>query len=160
MDQFIKHNSNINIIPKTLTNDQQLRQMSPQTGVHLSCLVAKNPIETDSSTQLTIDSTILEPTPQPLDTEDQQNKESIDMSIKSDEERLKSCENEIKLFHSIVMSINIGWDLRRGKYSNNSKFGEWKKVHEQLSAIFEEPIDLSKMINTYYNWSHFYAQVL
>ena len=72
-------------------------------------------------------------------------------------QKLLKCENTIKQFRTIVMAINIGWNLK-----NNSE--NWNKVSQKSKKGFRN--QGFKILNgkscslLFYNWAHYYAEVL
>ena len=75
--------------------------------------------------------------------------------FKSSVKRLLKSEKEIKVFHSLVMAINIDWDLRGCAKENTY----WQQICSKLEAIEYMPLTAQNFQDIFYKWVHFYAQV-
>ena len=66
---------------------------------------------------------------------------------------LEKHKSRVKDFHSIVMAINIGWDL-----TNQSQY--WIDVYRKTDIENKFRINYGNICQFFYKWTYYYAQIL
>ena len=99
------------------------------------------------------DYTSLRSNPSALTLPQSEDQMCLNLIFPDEEKYLLKSIRELKAYNSIVMAINIGWDLKSG--SNN-----WEKVCQQLNTSITDSNKKSLFLQkNFYHWTNHYAKV-